>query len=282
MTQSTPIADTFRQMPVADLLRVWCDAEPARFPLNFGGLNWGAGNVGDFNKTPYDVDIHELVRYHFSAALDSAARHLLALRIERPAPVLPQPPATHDAPSLEVPTIETTVHATDIGGQAHVFSHASEIEATVRCVVAALANRPRTHSGPTTITPVISFAGEPVTEDGVPRATNPVDDMRTWARLEPSRFEHADTERPDLQIRGKGSALLAPAHRAMVALQYFTVTAVFDAAAERGWWFELGVDHGRGFTCRLTDRNHEVYQGQYPTPGPACVKAYLHGLGRMN
>jgi len=178
------------------------------------------------------------------------------------------------------------VTVTDTSGKARTTFASDPLEATVLAVVKSLHSQAhKTPAGPPPFD-AVSFAGEPV-NSSIPNANStPADDIRAWARLEPNRFEKADTDRPRVTYQGVPYGVPAPSRRGMVVLRYLPALSVFEAVIEHGWSLALEGQPPTGnrfrFQCDITNHARQTATATYPTAGPTTVKSYVASLRTLS
>lgn len=262
LESQAPGADT----PIVDVLKRWHELEPGRYVqreqdgvpelrLHFGGHNW-------FHAP--DEPSGDLMS-EFAAAFDATAQRRWAI-------------------DLHFPANGTSSARVSIAPERSAISSGVEhLGAFVRATVHALSSQvEREPAGPAEFWGV-TLTGRPgMRHYKIPRQTEPNEDLRVWARLEPDRFDMGTSHHSTPLYRGRGSNVLAPVTRAVHYLQYVTAPAVFESTALHGWDARLRScltpDGHPFYQCVITLPDGRVALGHYPTPGPAAVRAYLKAL----
>src|SRR5690606_19001822 len=221
------------------------------------------------DEDPYEAPVDRLNVNEFSAALETVQRHGFEFRLQGPMAA---------GPDVGQTWIVTT---TDGRGSSHRVGAPDPILATVQSVVDALTRSTPVPTRGASAPFVVSFEGESVSDILAGPIAAPREDMLLWAKLEPDRFTHADTDTPKLKIGGVPSALLVFVHRAMVALQFRPALAVFEAVEQRGWDLLLTSQYQEPFIC-IIDTGTRTHSARYPTAGPACMKSYVEALRALN
>lgn len=244
------------ETPIAGVLRTWQRYEAGRFPLRFGGLTWG-----DRSPETHSQDL----TYEFAAAIDALQQRAWPFELV-----------------AEV-TGRAIVRVAYAPNRVATATDNDPMAAFIRAAAFALSVQLRSEPTGLPLVLATSFTGLPVTEGGNrPRVTTPVEDLRVWSRLEPHRFDKGATHYSSPLYRGRGGNVLAPAMRAMVVLQYVTAASVFESAGLHGWTTQLaGVVGENGQTlyqAQIDLPDGQAATGEYTTPGPATVKAYLAAL----
>jgi len=256
MTTQTFPAPAAADTPILEVLKIWQQAEPGRYPLKFGNLTWGRDTPEDHTKS---------LTFEFAAAIDALAQRGWSF-------------------DLNVNMAgETTAQVAYAPGRVATASDTDPLGALIRATVFALSVQVRKERSGGSQVLAVSFAGTPLTSNqDLPNATRPAEDIRVWSRIEPHRFNEGARHITSPLYRGAGGSVLAPVFRGMIVLQYVTAPAVFESAGLHGWTTRLtGSVGGTGQTvyrAEVTLTDGCTGSAAYPTPGPASVKAYLAAL----
>lgn len=246
-------------LQLANVLTLWREAEPQRFPYRFGGMGWFEP-ASDIGRTGFK---------ELGAAVEAADVH--GWPFELRSVVTPDSTIAYEATVRYGPLGATTIR------------NAEPIEALLRAMVVASvlpwwepARREPSILG-------MAMTSFPLTANGVPPTTTPAQDLRVWARTEPEWFGGTPSHHASPTHRGVPCHVLAPVHRALVALMYMPALTVVEAAASRNWGFRVRSQliEGRAaeYECEITLPDGSVARGAtYPAIAPACVKAYLAAL----
>jgi len=254
---------SIERMKLTNVLKKWREVEPRRFPYRFGGMGWGEP----------DPDLQTARFKELGAAVDASDLHGWPLELR--SVVTSSGSIEYEARVVYAPLGVATNRTAD------------PAEALLRAVVTASTMRqgePLKREPSIVGMAVTSF---PLTVNDIPPTTTPAEDLRVWARAEPEWFGGSSGHLASPTYRGTACHVLAPVHRALVALMYMPALTVAEATAKRNWGFrvrsELQDGRAAEYECEIALPNGAVVRGgSYPAIAPACVKAYLSALGTVS
>lgn len=255
ITQTFP-APAAADTPILEVLRTWQHVEPGRYPLKFGNLTWGRETPDDYIKS---------LTFEFAAAIDALAQRGWPFELNV---------------NMAGESTAQVAYAPD---RVATAADTDPLGALIRATVFALSVQLRKERSGRSQVLAISFTGTPLTSNqDLPSASRPTEDIRVWSRIEPHRFDKGARHITSPLYRGAGGSVLAPVLRGMTLLQYVTAPAVFESAGLHGWTTRLTGSTGAAgqatYQAEVTLPDGRTGSAAYPTPGPASVKAYLAAL----